>query len=239
MSDKIVHIKEIGNIHFVKNHRAKNLRITVSPTNGVKVTVPFYVSLSNAYQFVEEKREWIKKSLVKFESTGSVNTIFRPGIPFRTRDHHVEYIHDAETALKVKVTQGIIKIIYSSEEVLSSTQAQSLIRQAIDYALRLEAKHYLPVRVNALAQKHGFTYASVKVKNMKSRWGSCSYTNAINLNIHLMRLPDYLIDYVILHELVHTVHKNHAKGFWEALDQVSGNARLLAREMKKYRTTVY
>jgi len=74
-------------------------------------------------------------------------------------------------------------------------------------ALRKEAKDYLPQRTELLAAAHGFKYSGVTVKNISSRWGSCSSTNHINLNIHLVRLPEHLSDYVILHELTHTVHK--------------------------------
>ena len=72
------------------------------------------------------------------------------------------------------------------------------------------------------------------IKNAKTRWGSCSSINNINLNLHLMRLSDELIDYVILHELVHTKIKNHQKEFWDLLNIVSGDAKGLDRELKKY-----
>ena len=54
-----------------------------------------------------------------------------------------------------------------------------------------------------------------------------------------MRIPEHLCDYVILHELCHTVHKNHGPGFWRALDKLTGNARNLARELKQYRIEIY
>ena len=90
-----------------------------------------------------------------------------------------------------------------------------------------------------LAAKHKFDYKKVAVKNAKTRWGSCSFDNNINLSLHLMRLPDHLVDYVILHELVHTRIKNHGKGFWQLLDIVSMSARELDREVKEYRLQIY
>jgi hypothetical protein len=59
------------------------------------------------------------------------------------------------------------------------------------------------------------------------------------LNLHLMRLPPALIDYVILHELVHTIHRNHGKEFWKMLDRLTGNARGMAKEMKMYHTEIF
>ena len=110
---------------------------------------------------------------------------------------------------------------------------------AIEETLRKEAKDYLPQRVKELAEKNSFRFKKVSVRNSKTRWGSCSYENNINLNIHLMRLQDHLIDYVILHELVHTKIKNHSRDFWNMLDLVTGNAKNLDKELKNYRTKIY
>ena len=104
--------------------------------------------------------------------------------------------------------------------------------------LRQKALAYLPHRTAELAKKHGFSYRRVSVRRSRTRWGSCSVVNNINLSIFLMQLPDHLIDYVILHELVHTVHKNHSADFWKRLDIHTGNVRGLASEMKKYRITI-
>jgi predicted metal-dependent hydrolase len=86
--------------------------------------------------------------------------------------------------------------------------------------LKKLAKIYLPLRVSELAEKHHFHYTSVTCRHQQTRWGSCSYRNSINLNIELMRLPERLIDYIILHELTHTVHKHHQKAFWTHLEKV-------------------
>ena len=68
---------------------------------------------------------------------------------------------------------------------------------------------------------------------MKSRWGSCTSENSINLNSWLVLLPDHLIDYVILHELVHTIHKNHSPEFWNYLDRLAdGKSKIYRRELR-------
>jgi hypothetical protein len=103
--------------------------------------------------------------------------------------------------------------------------------------LRREAKAYLPRRVNELAYMYGFNFKGLKIQSSKTRWGSCSGTNNINLSLYLMRVPEHLQDYVILHELCHTVHHNHSHEFWALLDKVSnGKALALRKELRGYTT---
>ncbi|GHT16518.1 hypothetical protein AGMMS4956_19130 [Bacteroidia bacterium] len=105
--------------------------------------------------------------------------------------------------------------------------------------LRQQAKLLLPARIEELAQQYHFVYAGVSFKNMHSRWGSCSPNNRLNLSIYLMNLTDELINYVILHELCHTVHKNHGEKFWRLLDTVTnGQAKDLARQMRKLQNCI-
>jgi predicted metal-dependent hydrolase len=99
---------------------------------------------------------------------------------------------------------------------------------------RSEARSFLIGRLEKLAKKHGFTYNRVFIRNQKTRWGSCSIKNNINLNINLVRLPDALIDYTILHELVHTRIKNHGERFWDQLDRVLGDAKKLDKRLSQY-----
>lgn len=79
--------------------------------------------------------------------------------------------------------------------------------------LRQLAKESLPPRLAELAQRYGFEYAGVRIKHNASNWGSCSVRKNINLNLNLVRLPRYLSDYVMLHELCHLRHANHGPEF--------------------------
>ena len=96
------------------------------------------------------------------------------------------------------------------------------------------AREFLEERIKELANKFGFVYNKVAIRNQKTRWGSCSGKNNINLNMQLMKIPNHLIDYVILHELVHTKVKNHSPLFWGSLDIYVGNAKAIDKELKKY-----
>ena len=96
------------------------------------------------------------------------------------------------------------------------------------------AKEFLEGRIKELADKFGFVYNKITIRNQKTRWGSCSGKNNINLNMQLMNIPNHLIDYVLLHELVHTIVKNHSPLFWITLDRYVGNAKAIDKELKKY-----
>jgi hypothetical protein len=104
---------------------------------------------------------------------------------------------------------------------------------------RQAARRRLVDRLNYLAVKYDFQYNRVFIKNQKTRWGSCSGKNNINLNVNLVRLPDELIDYTILHELVHTRIKNHGHRFWAQLDRLLGDARKLDRALNEYNLLLF
>lgn len=100
---------------------------------------------------------------------------------------------------------------------------------------REKARRILTARLAQFAEQYNFQYGKVFIKNQKTRWGSCSSKNNINLNMKLILLPNELMDYVIMHELVHTRIKNHSKEFWAELNRFVGNAKQLDRKLKKYR----
>lgn len=110
-------------------------------------------------------------------------------------------------------------------------QAAKVNATAID---RNAARRMLQARLDGLAARHGFSYKFLSIRNQKTRWGSCSAANNISLNEKLVLLPDLLIDYVLLHELLHTRIKNHGQGFWRELDILTGDAKGLARSLRAY-----
>ena len=102
-----------------------------------------------------------------------------------------------------------------------------------------QAKRQLTARLQQLAKHYGFSYNRVFIRNQRTRWGSCSTKNNISLNMKLFKLPDDLIDYVILHELAHTRRKDHSKAFWAEMDKLVGNGKKMASRLNRYGVKLY
>ena len=102
-----------------------------------------------------------------------------------------------------------------------------------------EARVKLGKRLSELAKEHKFRYNKVSIRNQRTRWGSCSSKNNISLNMKLLHLPDRLIDYILLHELVHTRVKNHSQDFWNDLETVVPNARTVDKQLRDYQFCLF
>ena len=102
--------------------------------------------------------------------------------------------------------------------------------------MRREAKRVLPAMVERLARDNGFSYGRVTIRATRSKWGCCTSQNNLSLSLFLMTLPTHLQEFVVLHELCHTVHHNHSVEFHTLLDRVTGGReKELNRQLKGIR----
>ncbi len=127
---------------------------------------------------------------------------------------------------KAAILNGIKQKKYMEETI--EKQVEKLPEMSIQ-----AAREKIIRRFYALANRHNFTFNRISIRNQKTRWGSCSGKNNINLNIRLAYLPPHLMDYVILHELLHTRIKNHSAAFWEALDAILPGAQGFRSELNQ------
>jgi hypothetical protein len=233
-------IESIGEVHFRSDSRCKRLSIRLKPLEGIQVLFPPGYAIQSAIEFVNQKRDWIIQTRQKMEAREAELTVFDEDTSFHSRAFSLKIEKAERSDVRLFLYDGVLKVQYPGHLPVTNGPIQEAIRYGIEEALRREAKRYLPLRLGALAKQFRFNYKEVFVKNLKSRWGSCSNVNNINLNLHLMRLPDHLIDYVLIHELCHTVEKNHGPSFWLLVDRCTdGKARVLDGEMKHYRTRIY
>jgi len=148
----------------------------------------------------------------------------RVAVPFRVSfNKALEFVQ-----LKKPWIQKHLAIITRHE---TENRALADLSATID---RVKARRHLTGRLNRLAKEHGFTFNRVSIRSQKTRWGSCSRNNNISLNMKLVLLSEALVDYVILHELVHTRIHHHSKDFWLELDKYVGNSKTMASRLRKY-----
>ena len=139
------------------------------------------------------------------------------------------------TSFKKALEFAYLKKEWIQRSLVKIKQVENQNRALRDNSLSInkaEANKKLKDRLCYLANECGFKYNRAFVRNQRTRWGSCSYKNNISLNIKLVLLPRELIDYVILHELVHTRIHNHSKPFWADLDRYVGNSKVMAKRVR-------
>ena len=229
MPKQVVQIKHIGKVTFSKNRRSKNIKLSVKPDKSVLVSYPFYVSSKEALAFVAKHEEWIVKQQQKMEQR---KTRIETRDEMLTWTHRITFLQGESNRVMKRGEQ--IQVIVQD---FNSETSKAFIENVITEVYRIEAKMHLPKRLSTLAIQHGFSFSKVTIRDNRRNWGSCSSQNNISLNLQMMKLPEELIDYILLHELVHTEIKNHGPRFWQRLDEVSnGQARRLAVEVRKYST---
>ena len=221
----------LGNITFEQSAKAKRLRAMILP-DGVRVILPKGYSEKEGMAFVESVRSKIKARQQKMEHKSIVITEEKP---LQTLTFRVAVQKAARKDIFSSLKEGVLTIQYPDFLTAEDAKTQQYFWNSINYFLRQEAKRLLPARTFELAKQFGFQFANVKIQSSKTRWGSCNRKRNINLTFYLLLVPQHLIDYVILHELCHTVEMNHSEKFWALMDKVThGKSKALRNELKKY-----
>lgn len=110
-------------------------------------------------------------------------------------------------------------------------------QRARDYQKKLlqkKAREYLPYRLEYWAKRYGYKYNKCRLSHANTRWGSCSSNRTISLNIGLMKVPEVLRDYVILHELAHLNHMDHSKAFWSEVSSHDPRYKIHEKKLKSF-----
>ncbi|MCQ2200916.1 MAG: M48 family metallopeptidase [Bacteroidales bacterium] len=232
-----INVPPIGNVDVYESRQCRRLTIRVGIGGAVRVSVPPYTTPKLIYEFVKNSVDFINKARTKMANERPLH-IFTSSEQFSTKNHTLKLSPTSkDNKFHGKVSPGIIEVIYPQDVREEDEQLQAFIHRAISAALKAESRQYILPRLAQLARIHGFTYNKADLRDMTSRWGSCDTRGRICINIHCMRLPEYLIDYVLLHELCHTVYHDHQSGFWAKMEEVcQGKAKLYDKELNKWHT---
>lgn len=190
-----------------KSKRARYIRLQIDLEGSIQLTVPHNISVERGILFVENKRTWLEKRL---KLIGKSQNNFR--------------YFGSEIALNLQYHLFIDSVRYyfndNKLKVVIPTKSNLTKENIFDAWLFQQAKEYIPKRVEILAQRNNFNYNSVRVKKLKSRWGSCSSRGNLSFNHKIMYFESKTIDYVIIHELCHLKEMNHSKKFWNLVESL-------------------
>ena len=155
-------------------------------------------------------------------------------------EHFALHLEETKApGITINGKNGAYTLLYGPGTDFCSKETQQTLRRGITAAVQHRAKEILPPRLLQLSGQHNLHCKKITVRNTSTHWGSCSSSGTISLSIKLALLPQHLIDYVILHELCHTVEMNHSPRFWALLDRLCGTgSKRLRAELKEQKITV-
>ncbi|MDR0836261.1 MAG: M48 family metallopeptidase [Tannerella sp.] len=228
--EKKINGGELGMIIIRQNPRERRFSLRIKE-GQIIATMPYRGDERKMLSFIEEHRE----NLLHILRKNPKRPLLDEQTELQTYTFRLHLFRSPRTNFYMTLKEGVLHIACPEQTDFKDKQTQEILGRLLKDALRHEAKRILPNRLKELAERHRFSYEKVAIRDTESRWGSCSMQKHISLSLSLMLLPEHLIDYVLLHELCHTLEMNHSERFWLLMNRVTdGNAQKFRREMKHY-----
>jgi hypothetical protein len=228
---KTVYLESIDSEIIVARRKgARSMRLSLRSDGKIRLTIPYGIPEIIALKFLNSKKQWIKehaKPKVLISDGAHIGKSHRLVIERRGVDKP-----------RTRILCNEIIITIANNNSADSDEVQQIIRKACEKALKIEANTLLAQRLEFLSVKYKINYKSVSMKKLKSRWGSCDSNKNIVLNIYLIQLDWKIIDYVLAHELTHTLHQHHQSDFWQALKNIMPDYKERRTKLKEFPTNV-
>lgn len=206
---------EFGIIVCRRSPQSRFVRIRVTEDGVIRASLPKRAPLYMVRELLDGSRDEIRQ-LVMTQRSKRIR--YSDGMAIG-HSHRLNIGHADIGNPRKKIQHQEIAVTLPRDWLVDDHRAQSFISTQVRAALRREAMAYLPRRLRYLADQHGFSYERERFGNQSGRWGSCSTSGTISLNVALMNLPHALIDYVLVHELAHTRQMNHSRDFWDIVER--------------------
>ena len=205
--------------------RARRLSVRVYPAGLVEVVVPPRTPAQLVQQFVSKHRAWIdarvQESVTKQAQLVAPTELLLASLE---RSIQVEYRH--ESALpKLRVLDANHLLIRGA-----IAEPARWARLLNDWLTAL-AQGEFQKRLQVLALQHGFQFERLQIRRQRTRWGSCSSSGTISLNVCSLFVRPDILRYLMIHELCHTRHMNHSQRFWNLVAECEPNFRALDKEL--------
>lgn len=203
-------------IEIRRSAKAKRLRLAVKNTGKIELVVPLNASQTQTLAFLNQHRGWAEEKWLALNlSAAPVGLLASQTLPWRGKEIPLSIRDEPRKNVKVCIDETALIIL---PERLAEAREQVAQR-----ALYRWVGQWLKDRVAEQVERHAPRYdlnpRQIRVKQMKTRWGSCGPANDININWLLAFAPDSVLEYVVVHELCHIRERNHSKAFWSLVEQ--------------------
>jgi len=210
------------------SRRARRLSVRVYPGGRVEIVVPPGASASTVQRFVGAHRAWIEERVTDLSAVAGVTVETRPTrveLPAIHRSYEVRYRPAAMPmrGAQAVASDGVLTLVGNTEEPAIARALRNWLFDLAEYELGREL-----ARTAALG---GFEYRRLQVRLQRTRWGSCSATGTISLNVCVLFQPADVMRYLLIHELSHTRHMNHSRRFWALVESLEPEYERLDREL--------
>lgn len=196
---------DLAENYLLQTKDVKHARIRVSEDGNVRVIIPPSFSEEDIESLLSKKKRWIEKQLAFFKNKGRITLQRNQILLYGNR---YTYFYDSTCGNKTIVDHEF-KTIRSKRDLIDPEIQQNWMQSL--------ARKYLSKRSEELASNLNFEFNKLFIRNQKTKWGNCSKEKNISFNWRLIKAPLFVIDYLIIHELVHTEIMNHTSRFWTML----------------------
>lgn len=211
------------------NRRCKHVYLRLSVQGEIIVTTPRRLSQKETRDLVEEHRGWLAQQQHKLTQQRDENP---QRWAFPPTQIHLGSIGETFLLSQNPPFWIVHQQDRPAEKMLRAADEAQLKKQLQTW-VKDKAKHILAKRLQHLAMQCNLQYGQLKIRKMKSRWGSCSREKNICLNQNLIFLPADLVDYVMFHELAHTIHFDHSRKFWQLVKTLQADYRQHDRQLNE------
>lgn len=191
--------------------KRKTIALIVKPDGSLIVRAPLRTPEGTIQEFIQKNTGWVmKKQAEALASLPPAPKQYTPGELFL-------YLGNSYA---LSIVQGQEQPLLFEESFRLADAAQKKASLVFENWYRGQAKKIISERVDLYAKQHGFHYNRVGITSARTRWGSCGADGSLNFSWRLIMAPIESIDYVVLHELVHTVVHNHSRQFWNKVENI-------------------
>lgn len=217
--------------YIIKRTKRKTIALEINSNGQIIVRSPLKIDDLFIDKLVQRKKQWISKKMKLIQKRISKKVIkkFEPG----------EYFMFLGKKYILTINQKQKENIILNTKILAKQKDPLKIKDNIFKWYKKEALIYFKKRINILALNHGFKYNNVAISNAKKRLGVCNQHNDIRINWRLILCPADIIDYVLIHELVHTKIKNHSKNYWNKVSSILPDYKKSEKWLKDNREELF